>query len=83
MKLITRIWFWLLAIPLLLLGSLSLSFGIFATIDKTLGPTSLNVWGDMEGLVVAVWIGAAVAFALGLVALIALLVRASRNAGSV
>jgi hypothetical protein len=79
---ITKVWFWLLAIPLLLLGSVSLSFGFFATIDRILGPTALNVWGDMEGLVVAVWVGAAVVFALGLVALIAFLLRASRDAGN-
>jgi len=75
-RLITRVWFWLLAIPLLLVGSLTLSFGLFSTLDRVFGGTSLNVWGDMEGLIVPMWVGAAALFVVGLGLLIAYLVRA-------
>jgi hypothetical protein len=69
-RLTTRIWFWFLAIPLLAVGSFAVSFGLFAALDRTLGPTSMNVWGDMEGLIVAVWVGAAILFVLGFAVLI-------------
>jgi hypothetical protein len=65
-----RVWFWLLAIPLLAVGSFAASFGLFAILDeRTLG-TPMNVWGDMEGLVAAMWVGAVVLFVLGFVALV-------------
>ncbi len=65
-----RIWFWLLAIPLVAVGSFAVSFGLFAILDeRTLG-TPMNVWGHMEGLAAAVWVGAAVLFVPGFVALV-------------
>lgn len=78
MRLLTRIWFWLLAIPLLVVGSITVSFGLFAALDRLLGSTAMSVWGDMEGLIVPVRVGAAALFVLGFVILIRYLLRASR-----
>ena len=70
MRLTTRIWFWFLAIPLLAVGSFALSFGFWSALDRTAGGTPVNVWGDMEGLVLAVWAGAGILFLIGMFGLI-------------
>jgi hypothetical protein len=83
MRLLVRTWFWLLAVPLLALGGFSVSFGLFALLDRVLGDTSLNIWGDMEGLIIPVWTGASILFVVGMVVLIRYLLhalRASRSA---
>ncbi len=82
MRLLTRVWFWLLAIPLLLFGSLIISFGVVTTLDRVFGGSALNVWGDMEGLIGAFWMGAVMLFVAGLSGLIAYLRRAHQPAGS-
>ena len=82
MRLMIRVWFWLLALPLLLVGSFVLSFGLFAILDMTLGGTVLNIWGDMEGLIIPVWVGAGLLSMAGLALLIGYLMRAQRDAGS-
>jgi uncharacterized membrane protein len=82
MRLVTRIWFWLLVILLLVVGSAVVASGLVATADRVLGGTAFNVWGDMEGLIVPMWVLAAVLFVGGLVGLLVFLTRWPRTGGS-
>jgi hypothetical protein len=81
LRLFTRVLFWILAIPLLAVGSLTVSFGLFSVLGQTLGGTSMNTWGDAEGLIVPTWAGATVLFVVGFVVLIRYLLKATRNRG--
>jgi hypothetical protein len=83
MRLWTRIWFWLMAIPLLAVSSFAISFALFSGMDRLLQTTSMNIWGDMAGLIVPVWIGAVVLFVLEVVVLVRFILSASGASGSV
>jgi NRPS condensation-like uncharacterized protein len=59
--------FWSGALLIALVGGFVVAYAAFLTIGPALEPTSLNTWGDAEGLVVPFWIGYALLVVAGLV----------------
>jgi hypothetical protein len=58
--------FWSVAIFVALVGSFVVAYAALLTIGPALEPTSLNTWGDAEGLVVPFWVGYALLVVAGL-----------------
>jgi hypothetical protein len=57
--------YWSVTLPVVVIGGFALAYAGFLWFASTFDATSLNTWGDPEGLVLPFWIGFGVLIVAG------------------
>jgi hypothetical protein len=65
-KHLSAVLYWGLALLVAVLGGFAVAYAGFLFVGRALDTTSLNTWGDAEGLVLPFWIGYGVLIVGGL-----------------